>query len=242
MECVQLKEELEELQRLCYKKQMKFTQQRNSSSRAVSSKSHPSSINRSSLTAPHSSSCASGSPIQNRASSVPDELVNCGSSAGVVVGDEWLDGEEAHAVWEWSLDGSDLMCCEPGFGSDEELDADSLCCVTSAPVVEGGSSDWIESSIPVNSASEGSVSSSTLSKTQPLSDRQPTRMSRRHREQADSNYQIAREQRQDLVPKTTARGACSFITDSLGTSVSSQKQPMRSIYKRPRQDHLSANG
>ena len=135
------------------------------------------------------------------------------------------------------------MCCEPGFNFDEELDADSFGCVISAPVAEGSSSDWIDSSIPVNSsASEGSVSSSTLSKTQSLSNLQPTRMSKRHREQADSSYQIVREQRQVLVPKTTARGACSFVTDSLGTSVSSQKQPMRSIYKRPGPDYLSAHG
>ena len=158
-----------------------------------------------------------------------------------MVGDEWLDGDEAHAVQEWALDGSDLICWELGCGSDDELDVHSLGHVTLAPVLEGSSSDQIDWFNPVKDTSERSLTS-TVTKALPMSDCQPTRTARGHKEQTGSSYQMTREEKQDSAHKSTSRVAHSFAYTSLGTPVSFQKQPGPSIYKRPGQDHQSTNG
>ena len=238
LECANLKEELEELQRLCYKKQMKFALQRNSAIRPFDSRGHLSAITRSSPTAPRIISHMGSSLVNQRSNSVQDDLVT-GANSAAVVGDEWLDEDEALAAWECNLDGSDLICWELGCDSDDELDADSLGHVTSTPALEGSLSNRTDSSIPVKGTGERSVSS-TLTKTLPMSDCHPARIARSHREQADgSNYPMTREQKQDPILKTTSRGVHSFTYDSLSIPVSFQRQPGRSIYKRPGQDHSS---
>lgn len=239
IECTQLKKELEELQRISYKKQMKFAQQRNSASRPLSSYLHSSAINGNCPDASHSISSTSGLLINQRDSSVRGGL-NSGNNSATIVSDEWLGGDESDADWEWALDANDLACWELGCYSDEELDTDSLDHVTSVQAPGGSKSDRTNSPIPMKNTSDEAMSS-TLAKTLLMSGIQSSGMTSTHREWPSSSCQMAGEQnKESSIARPRIDPALPF--ELLELPGSFRKRPGQSIYKQPGQHHPSANG